>query len=146
MRPNNWRGKITNALKEHSKTSHRRFSCNQFVSDANAKKKKKKKKLWVTTFVVFMFFSACPHLHACLHSLWFYVTAGMKIRDHLQYKLAQGSHVFFRSKNISGTWSICADVCARVSGNFHPNFHYNAQEQFEQCSDSNFCHITTCSW
>ena len=41
-----------------------------------------------------MLFSACPHLHVCLHFLWFYVTAGVKICDHLQYKLAQGSHVF----------------------------------------------------
>ena len=45
-------------------------------------------------FVVFMFFSAWPHLHTHLHSPWFYVTAGMKIHDHLWYKLAQGSHVF----------------------------------------------------
>ena len=45
-------------------------------------------------FVVFIFFSAYPHLHVRLHSPWFYVTAGMKISDHLQYKLTQGSHVF----------------------------------------------------
>ena len=42
----------------------------------------------------FIFFSACLHLHACLHFPWFYLTASVKIRDHLQYKLAQGSHVF----------------------------------------------------
>ena len=45
-----------------------------------------------------MFFSACPHLHVHLHSLWFYVTAGVKIRDHLWYKLAQSSYVFSNQK------------------------------------------------
>ena len=52
----------------------------------------------VTTFIVFMFFSACPHLHACLHFPWFYMTAGLKIRDHLQYRLAQDSHIFSYQK------------------------------------------------
>ena len=80
-----------------------------------------KKKSFMTTFVVFMFFSAYPHLHARLHFPWFYVAAGVKIRDHLQKKLSQGSHVFLQSnKNISCTRSICAEV----SGDFHPNFHY----------------------
>ena len=77
------------------------------------------------TFVVFMFFSACPHLHVRLHSPWFYVTAGMKIHDHLQYKLAQSSYVFSNQNNISCTRSICAYICADVSGDFNPNFHYN---------------------
>ena len=48
-----------------------------------------------------MFFSVCSHLHAYLHSPWFYMTAGMKICDYLQYKLAQGNHVFFQSKKIN---------------------------------------------
>ena len=73
---------------------------------------------WVMTFVVFMYFSACPHLNACLHSLWFYMTAGMKIHDHLQYKLAQGGLIFLVKKYISCTWSICAEV----SGDFHPTY------------------------
>ena len=46
----------------------------------------------------FMFFSVCPHLYVRLHSPWFYVTASMKISDHLQYELAQGSHVFSSQK------------------------------------------------
>ena len=45
--------------------------------------------------------------------------------DYLQYKVAQGSHVFSRlKKKKSCMWSICTDVCAEVSGDFHPNFHY----------------------
>ena len=66
----------------------------------------------VTTFIVFMFFSACSHLHVCLHSLWFYVTADVKICDHLQYKLAQGSSVFSYKKKCM--LSICAGVCTEV--------------------------------
>ena len=62
-----------------------------------------------------MFFSACPHLHMHLNSPWFYMTAGGKIRDHLQYKLVQGNYVFSSQKNISCTWSICTGVC---------DFHY----------------------
>ena len=45
-----------------------------------------------------MFFSACPHLHVVLHSPWFYVTAGVKMCDYLQYKLTQGCHFFFLVK------------------------------------------------
>ena len=72
-------------------------------------------------------FSACPHSHAYLHSLWFYMTAGMKIQGHLLYKLAQGSYVFSSQKNKSCTQSICADICAEVSGDFHyiMCFHLN---------------------
>ena len=63
-------------------------------------------------FVLFMFFSAWPHLHADLHSRWFYMTAGVKICDHLRYKLTGSSHVFFSQENKSCTWSICAEVRA----------------------------------
>ena len=84
-------------------------------------------KTWKTLSddVVFMFFSAGPHLHARLHSPWFYMTVGMKICDHLQYKLAQSSQVFSYQKNISCMQSICADACNEVSCDFQPNFHYS---------------------
>ena len=78
------------------------------------------------TFVVFMSFSACSHLHARLHSPWFYVTVGMKICDHLWYKLTGGSHVFSSWENKSWMCCICTDICAEVSGYFHPNFHYTS--------------------
>ena len=54
---------------------------------------KQKGPKWLT-LIVFMSFSTCPDLHVHLHSPWFYVTAGMKICDHLWYNLAGGSHVF----------------------------------------------------
>ena len=75
-------------------------------------------------FVVFISFSACPHLYVYLRSPWFYVTAGVKICDHLRYKLARGSHVFSSQENKSCRRSICADVYPDASGYFHPNFHY----------------------
>ena len=76
------------------------------------------------TFVVFMFFSTCPHLHVHLHSPWFYVTACVKIHDHLWYKLAGGSHAFSSWENKSCMQSICTDIYVEVSGHFHPNFDY----------------------
>ena len=48
----------------------------------------------VTTLVVFMFFSACPHLHACLHLL------SLALCDCQQYKFAQSSHIFSYKKYI----------------------------------------------
>ena len=87
----------------------------------------KPKRLRVTMFIVFMFFSAHPHLYVRLHSLWVYTTAHVKICDHLQYKLAQDNHVFSSQKNKSCTWSICADICTGMSGDFPPIFksYYN---------------------
>ena len=32
--------------------------------------------------------------------------------------------MFSPTKNLSCTWSICADVYTELSGNFHPIFHY----------------------
>ena len=72
------------------------------------------KKLWMTMFIVFMFFFACLHLHAHLHSLLFYVTI-------CNIRLLRAA-TFFRSKNISCIQSICTDVCAEVSGDFSLQF------------------------
>ena len=61
---------------------------------------KQKKKCQVTK-VRYFYVLLCLPSFACVSSLWFYVTAGMKICDHLQYKLARGSHVFFSVKKIN---------------------------------------------
>ena len=95
-------------------------SCPKEKTVAKAKQSKKKLIPHWLMFVLFMPFPACPHLHACLHSPWFYVTTGVKMRDHLRCKFALGSHIFSSQKYKSCTWSICAEV----SGDFHPNFHY----------------------
>ena len=82
------------------------------------------KRSWMTTFVVFMLFSTCSHLHAHLHSLWFYVTAGLKMHGHFQYKIAQGSHVFLVKKYLTrGAYALM--FALRWVVIFHSNFHYS---------------------
>ena len=63
-----------------------------------------------------LFFSACPHLHACLHLTWKYVT----ICNISSLRAA----MFFCQKNISCTRNICTDIYTEGSSDFHPNFHY----------------------
>ena len=112
------------------------------VESLKKKKKKKKKKQWLTKHLLSVFNnslllrlfkliatslltnSSPTQKQKTLHFPWFYVTVGVKIRDHFQYKLAGGSHVFSSQENESCTWSISADIYTGVSGYFHPNFHY----------------------
>ena len=95
------------------------------LTNSSLMQKQKKLRDNVRSFYVLF----CPHLHVHLHSLWFYVTAAVKICDHLRYKLAGGSHVFSYRENKSNTQSICADVCgndAALQCNYHLGYKHTS--------------------
>ena len=123
-----------NLLSVFSSSLHPLFKLNYVLPLINscpkqktvAKAKQKITPRWLT-FVLFLSFSACPHLHACLHSV---ILHDFRHEDTWPFaiKASSGQLCFFSShRNGSCTRSICVDDCAGVNADFLPNFHCNNQ-------------------